>query len=308
VHGGAFPGYGTALREEHKGDETAVSAGRATAKLHSLVPGRDRTTYGYALICCRISPDAWTKAEATSFSKNAIGSATTLPASATASANGHHLRFSDDVLSQIWMCRCFEPISALRLTNLNATQIVLYFVVMALNLLGNRPYVVEIIILQFSLAFLRVSHKANFLHSLIYFFLPGTPFPACPRPVLLFLFQRQRHRRQKVVERLKYPKDTAPHCPSCIADVDLACQLNSALHQSFVKPQPSAIVKPLARWRLLGVIPSSLQQRQSQFTAGRRRHRPRRRRRGRAGSGGRGLAGARGEGRALGCHCICLIR
>jgi hypothetical protein len=49
VHGGAFPGYGAALREEHKGDETAVAAGRAAAKLHGLVPGRDRTTYGYTL-------------------------------------------------------------------------------------------------------------------------------------------------------------------------------------------------------------------------------------------------------------------
>jgi hypothetical protein len=268
------------------------------------------------VICCRISPDAKTKAEAYSFSKNAIGSATTLPASTTASANGHHLRFSDDILSQIWMCRCFDRLNQfqLELTDLTETQIVLYFVFMASNLLGNRPYVVEIIILPHSRAFLRVSHKANFLHSLIHFFLPGTPFPALPfscialRPVLLFLYQRQRHRRQKVVERLKYPKDTALHCPSCTADVDLACQLSSAIHQSFVNPQPSAIVKPLDRWRLLGVIPSSLQQRQSQFTAGRRRHRLRRRRRGRAGGGGRGLAGAQGEGRALGCHCNRLIR
>jgi hypothetical protein len=78
----------TVLREQLESDETAVSAGRAAADLHSLAPGRDRNSYGYVLISCRISPDAKTKAEAYYFSKNAIGVSTPLPASAAHSANG----------------------------------------------------------------------------------------------------------------------------------------------------------------------------------------------------------------------------
>jgi hypothetical protein len=115
------------------------------------------------LICCRISPDANAKAEAYYFSKNAIGEATTLPPSAAASVNGHHLRLSDDFLSQTWMCRCLDRLNQgqLRLTNLNGAQIVLYFIAMALHLLGDMPYVVEIIILPYSRALLRLSHKPN---------------------------------------------------------------------------------------------------------------------------------------------------
>jgi hypothetical protein len=45
------------------GDETAVSAGRAAARLPGLVPGRDRKIYGHVLIYSRISPDAKAKAE-----------------------------------------------------------------------------------------------------------------------------------------------------------------------------------------------------------------------------------------------------
>jgi hypothetical protein len=45
---------GTALREELKGDETAVSADRAAAKLLGLVPGRDPNVYGHVLTCNRI--------------------------------------------------------------------------------------------------------------------------------------------------------------------------------------------------------------------------------------------------------------
>jgi hypothetical protein len=60
VHSGAFLVTGTAFRKELNGDETAVSVGRAAAKLHGLVPGRDRNTYGYVR-CCRISPDAKAK-------------------------------------------------------------------------------------------------------------------------------------------------------------------------------------------------------------------------------------------------------
>jgi hypothetical protein len=154
---------GTALREELKGDGTAVSAGRAAARLHGLVPGRDRNSYGRVLICCRISPDAKAKAEAYYFSKNAIGAATTLPPSAAASVNGNHLRLSDDFLSQTWMCRSLDRLNQcqLRLTNLNEAQFVLYFIAMALHLLGDMPYVVEIIILPYSRALLRLSHKHN---------------------------------------------------------------------------------------------------------------------------------------------------
>jgi hypothetical protein len=77
-----------ALREELKGDETAVSAGRAAAKLLGLVPRRDRNMYGHVLICNLISKDAKAEAEYYYFSKNAFGAAPTLRASAAASANG----------------------------------------------------------------------------------------------------------------------------------------------------------------------------------------------------------------------------
>jgi hypothetical protein len=95
--------------------------------------------------------------------------ATTLPASAAASANGHHLRISDDVLSLTWMCRCFDTLNQhqLRLINLNETQILVYYSVMALHLFGNRAYLVEIIILPYSRALLRLSHPLNVMLSLI---------------------------------------------------------------------------------------------------------------------------------------------
>jgi hypothetical protein len=72
----------TALREELKGDETAVSTGRAAAKLLGLVPGRDRNMYGHVLIFNRISTEAYY------YSKNTFGAAPTLRSSAAASANG----------------------------------------------------------------------------------------------------------------------------------------------------------------------------------------------------------------------------
>jgi hypothetical protein len=79
---------GTALREELKGDESAVPAGRAVAKLLGLVSGRDRKMYGHVLICNRISKDAKANAEAYYFSKNDFGAAPTLYTSTAASANG----------------------------------------------------------------------------------------------------------------------------------------------------------------------------------------------------------------------------
>jgi hypothetical protein len=78
---------GTALCEELKGDESAIFAGHAAAKLHGLVPGRSRNMYGHVLTCSRISPVDKAKAEAYNVSKNAIGAATTLPTSAASSAN-----------------------------------------------------------------------------------------------------------------------------------------------------------------------------------------------------------------------------
>jgi hypothetical protein len=81
----SFPGYEDCITRGAQGDETAVSAGRAAAKLHGLVPGRDSDMHGYVWICCCISPGAKAKAEAYYFLKNAIGAATTLPASAAAS-------------------------------------------------------------------------------------------------------------------------------------------------------------------------------------------------------------------------------
>jgi hypothetical protein len=82
---------GTALREELKGDETAVFPGRAAANLLGLVPGRDRNMYGHMLMCNRISNDAKAKLEVLYFSKNAFGAAPTLHATAAASANGRSM-------------------------------------------------------------------------------------------------------------------------------------------------------------------------------------------------------------------------
>jgi hypothetical protein len=55
---------GRVLREELKGDETAVSAGREAARLLGLLPGTDRNLYGDVAICNRISKDAKAKIEA----------------------------------------------------------------------------------------------------------------------------------------------------------------------------------------------------------------------------------------------------
>jgi hypothetical protein len=79
---------GSDLREQRKGDEAAVAAGRAAAKLHRLVVGRDRNTHSHVLKCSRISPDAKAKSEAYWASRNATGTTNNPPGSANDSGGG----------------------------------------------------------------------------------------------------------------------------------------------------------------------------------------------------------------------------
>jgi hypothetical protein len=134
---------------------------------------------------------------------------------AAASAKGHHLRISHDVLSSTLMCRFFDRLNLcqlLWLINQNGTQIALYFIVMALHLLGKRPYVVDKIFFNEFGCFTATLSQAQ-LYALVNpvaFFYQARVFLHCPTASRAIPVPRAATQTAKVSTR---------HCLSYVTDV-----------------------------------------------------------------------------------------